>query len=170
MWLSGAPLPIPRGSLGIAGAITLRPWRSGLFSGGTGGGANGGSASPIGVPRSASAGFQPAPTAGLPALTITETASRVWVRQVAEATNNILAGKLNATLLVTLAPNVASTTVTDVRISAYSAILFTPLTANAAAELASGGLYVSNRKAGEATIAHANGAQTDREFNMLIIG
>lgn len=165
MYRLGFPEPLPRGPLAPFRG-PLRPWRSGPPAGG---GAGSGSAS---APATSGApiGFQPAPLAGLPVGILSESASRVWVRQVAETTNNILQGKLNATLLVTLGHDSASTTVIDSRISAFSALLFTPLTANAAAELAAGALYVSERKQGQATIAHQNSAQTDRDFNMLIIG
>lgn len=154
--------PPPRGGLGVGSGIPFRP---AAFRGGTAP-----FPTPAGTIRGAPIGFQPAPLAGLPALAMFDAASKVWVRQVAETTNAILEGKLNATLEVTLTASVASTTVVDVRISAYSVLLFTPLTANAATELASGALYVSVRKKGEATIVHTNNAQTDREFNMLIIG
>ena len=77
---------------------------------------------------------------------------------------------LNATLDVTLAANQAATAVTDARLSASSFLGFCPLTANAAAEIGNGTLYVSAQGKGTATLAHANTAQTDRNFRLLVIG
>ena len=91
------------------------------------------------------------------------------VRRIVDTVNRSLSGKLNVTLNVTLAANAASTTVIDARISAFSALLFTPLSANAAVEQAAGGLYVSAQQSGQATVQHANNAQIDRVFRMVIL-
>jgi hypothetical protein len=96
------------------------------------------------------------------------------VRRIAQAINNILQGKMNSVTTVTLAANVATTTLTDARISSKSFIGFQPTTANAAAAL--GTLYTSSQMGGTGTVTgsvvlnHANNAQTDRTFNVLIIG
>ena len=45
-----------------------------------------------------------------------------------------------------------------------------PTTANAAAELGNGTLYVSARAKGGFTLAHANNAQGDRAFGYALIG
>src|SRR5215472_9338815 len=85
-----------------------------------------------------------------------------WVRRIAQTVNQLVRGKLNASLGVTLAANSATTTLTDPRIGAFSAVEFVPQTLNAAAELASGNLYVSNLSSGAAgaggscTINHSN--------------
>lgn len=115
-------------------------------------------------------GFQPAPTGGVPARGLADAASAWWVRQVAEAANNMLRGKFNNILAATLTANAASTTLTDVRISATSALLFSPLTANAAAEMGAGTLYISALTNGGATLAHANNSQADRSFYVVIMG
>jgi hypothetical protein len=60
------------------------------------------------------------------------------------------------------------TTLIDSRISAFSALLFTPTTAHGAAVQSS--LYVASQKDGEAVIAHAVTGDTDCDFAMLIIG
>lgn len=91
-------------------------------------------------------------------------------REQGNAINRALAGKLNATLGVTLAANAAFTTVTDPRLSKSSFIGFCPLTATAAAELGVGTLYVSSQGKGTLTLAHADNAQTDRNFRILVIG
>jgi hypothetical protein len=89
-------------------------------------------------------------------------------RQLARLSNNLLQGKLNTVIQVTLTANSATTTVTDARIGAYTGLFFSPLTADAASALS--GLYVSSQVNGSATLTHANNAQTDRTFNVLLIG
>lgn len=95
-------------------------------------------------------------------------------RRIARAVNGLLQGKMNAVTTVTLTANAATTTLTDARITANSFIGFMPTTANAAAALS--GLYVSAQvsanglAAGYATLNHANNAQTDKTFKVLIIG
>lgn len=89
-------------------------------------------------------------------------------RKIARTSNLALGGKLNAVTQITLTANSATTTVTDARIGASTFFGFQPLTADAAAAL--GGLYVSSQANGTATLAHANNAQSDRTFRVLLIG
>lgn len=89
-------------------------------------------------------------------------------RQIAQAVNQQLTGKLNAVLQVTLTASSTTTTVTDKRIGANTYFGFQPLTADAAAAL--GGLYVSSQTNGSATLTHASTATVDRTFNVLLIG
>lgn len=110
----------------------------------------------------ASPGFLPVPEM--------EQDEREHRRKLARKVNDLLQGRINCTLDVTLTANAASTTVTDARISASSFLFWMPRTANAAAEIGNGTLYVSARTNGSATLAHANNAQTDRDFTLLIIG
>lgn len=84
--------------------------------------------------------------------------------------NELLQGRLNVTLDVTLTASSTTTTVKDARLSEQSFLAFMPRTVNAAAELGAGGLWISARTAGQATITHANNAQTDRDFTILILG
>jgi len=91
-------------------------------------------------------------------------------RKIAEGANLALQGKLLATGSVTLNANVAITVLSDQRIGTASCISFMPTTANAAAEIGAGGFYVTNRIKGEATLNHANNAQTDRDFTYCVIG
>jgi hypothetical protein len=93
-----------------------------------------------------------------------------WLNGVRDVTNNMLQGKVNVTLDVTLTANSATTTISDPRIGGGSAILLCPMTANAAAELAAGGIYVSSIGKQTATLTHANAATTDRTFRIVIIG
>lgn len=89
-------------------------------------------------------------------------------RRVATIVNLAMRGKINATAALTLMANAASTTLADERINAGSAVLLSPITANAAAAL--GTTFVSARGNGSATISHVNNAQTDRHFTVAIIG
>ena len=105
---------------------------------------------------------------------------RQFVVQLAGLGNRLNRGKANfavdqsgdGSLTVTLTANVASTTVTDERLSYYSGFEFDPMTANAATEKAAGTIYVTqaNRLNGSCVITHANNAQTDRTFRMLVFG
>ena len=113
-------------------------------------------------------GYPPAPLQMPQPVEVRNAASQTWVRRIAEIVNQILTGKQNVARQTTLLANSATTTVIDARISAESALLFSPLTANAAAAM--GGLYVSARQSGQATLTHANNAQTDRQYVMVIIG
>ena len=83
-------------------------------------------------------------------------------------------GKINALgeRTFTLTANAATSTLTDERLTSDGVVFFDPLTANAAAELAAGTLYVlsASRNNGAWTVTHANNAQTDRDFRILMIG
>jgi hypothetical protein len=91
-------------------------------------------------------------------------------RDVSLVVNGIMNGKINATGEVTLTASATSTTVTEARAGSDSVILFTPTTANAAAEQGAGGMYVSANGKQTFTITHANNAQTDRTFRYAVIG
>lgn len=93
-------------------------------------------------------------------------------RKLARAVNSLVGGKMNAFIDFTLVANAASSTLIDARISYYSTILFMPMTAHAAAEIAAGTMYIpqTTMKNGQCIIQHANNAQTDRTFRFLIIG
>lgn len=71
---------------------------------------------------------------------------------------------------VTLAANLATTTLSNINIGPDSRIFFFPTTANAAAELGAGTMYVSAKANESATITHANNAQADRTFDYAIFG
>lgn len=91
-------------------------------------------------------------------------------RQTAQAVNLLIDGKFNSTGSVTLAASAASTSVTDYFAGPDSVIVFTPTTANAAAEQGGGTMYLSARSKQGFTITHANNAQTDRTFLYIVIG
>ena len=115
-------------------------------------------------------GNPPAPVDWSPPGKLNDAASRNWVRQVADTVNNVLYGNLNAVTDVTLVAGGIHTTVSWSRISAYSGLFFCPLSANAAAEIGNGTLWVSGLTSGSATLTHANNGQTDRNYRVLIVG
>lgn len=88
-------------------------------------------------------------------------------RQVAEVVRGLMDGKSNNVGTVTLASG-TSTTLTDARIGYDSVIIFSPLTSNAAGFL--GGLYVSARNQGSATLTHASNSASDRNYAYVVIG
>lgn len=94
-------------------------------------------------------------------------------RQVADKINQIARGRLDSAGEVTLTAGAASTVVdTDGALFTHSgsAVLLSPLTAHAAAEMGAGTLYVSSRSNGSFTLTHANNAQTDRTFTYVVLG
>lgn len=86
------------------------------------------------------------------------------------AINNMLTGKLNCGNEVTLTAGGTTTVVTDTRVGGSSAPLPVAMTANAAAELGAGTMYISAVGKQTFTITHANNGQTDRTFRFAIIG
>ncbi len=101
-----------------------------------------------------------------------------WSIHAARAINSAMRGKINAMYEVggsrtfTLTANAATTTISDERIHVDCALLFVPLTANAAAELYGATMYVltANYDVGQAVITHANNAQADRSLRVVILG
>lgn len=88
-------------------------------------------------------------------------------RKLADAVNGAIRGKTNNVITVTLTANSATTTVNSPLIGTNSALLWTPTTANAAAETT---MYVSARSQGTATLTHGNDADTDKTFEVVIVG
>jgi hypothetical protein len=74
--------------------------------------------------------------------------------------------------VVTLTASVTTTVVMDPTVTPDTVILFDPLTASAAAELAAGTMYVhaAGRLFGSFTITHANAGTTDRAFRWIAAG
>lgn len=95
------------------------------------------------------------------------------LKKIILAIQQLAAGRSNATGTVTLTINVATTTVTPTQtgsIAAGSTVILTPTTANAAAEVGNGTMYVSTVANGSFTITHANSATTLRTFLYAILG
>jgi hypothetical protein len=91
-------------------------------------------------------------------------------RKVILSLQQLAAGRSNATGSVTLVTGSPTTVVTDPNCAAGSTPVLTPATANAAAELGNGTLYVSAVTNGAFTIAHANSSTTARTFLYAFIG
>ncbi len=89
-------------------------------------------------------------------------------RDIARTLNNVLQGKQNVTLAVTLTANAASTTITDARIGVSTTVFLMPLTANAAAEL--GSVWFDTQLTGSIVAHHTNSANTDMSYRLLLIG
>lgn len=95
-----------------------------------------------------------------------------YLRKVWDALYKLRRGKIECVTDLTLTANVTTTQIRDERLSTQSVVSFDPKTANAAAEKAAGTMYVltANRTDGTWTITHANNGQTDRTFQVSIIG
>lgn len=97
------------------------------------------------------------------------TTGKIDARFVAEAINNLFNGRMDAVGEVTLTASATSTAVTDNRVVKNSAIVLSPLTANATAALGSTYIPEADYGTGTFTIRHANNAQTDRSFRYIIL-
>ena len=78
----------------------------------------------------------------------------------------LLAGKLNAVTTVTLTAGATSTTLTDTRIGGESWIGLSPRSATAVAAP----VYIGTKDTGSVVLTHDSTADTDRTFDVLIIG
>jgi hypothetical protein len=95
------------------------------------------------------------------------------LKKIVLAIQQLAAGRSNAVGTVTLAMGSATTVVTPTQsgmIAVGSQPIFTPLTAAAAAELASGHMYVSSVAKDTFTITHTNSATAGRTFLYAILG
>ena len=87
------------------------------------------------------------------------------VRRVSVAVNLLADNRSDGYGSFTLTANTATTVVTEAKVANYSTIIMTPTTANAAAELGAGTIYVSAKADGSFTLTHASNAQVDRTFD-----
>lgn len=94
------------------------------------------------------------------------------LQNAAKVINGVLQGKTNNTGTLTLTANAATTTFQHPLLGAASDVSFSPLTANAAAELGNGTMFVLAANKGKQTwtVTHANNAQVDRTFSFSITG
>lgn len=95
------------------------------------------------------------------------------LKNIILAIQQLAAGRSNATGTVTLATGAATTVVTPTQsglISSNSNIHFTPKTAAAATEWASGNMYVSSVSKDTFTITHTNSATAGRTFMWSVLG
>ncbi len=91
-------------------------------------------------------------------------------RDVALAVNQCIRGKTNNSGRLTLNANTLSTTISVKLCETTSKVLLFPESANAAAEIGAGTVYVSSRLSKSFVVAHANNAQTDRIFAFMVVG
>ena len=103
-------------------------------------------------------------TAYVPGITETD------LKKIVLAIQQLGAGRSNAVGRVTLAAGVGTTTVTTSNCSAGSTPILTAASADAAAEVGNGTLYVSAVANGAFTITHANSGTTGRMFLYAILG
>jgi len=90
--------------------------------------------------------------------------------RVNQSIRDLWLGRSNAVGTVTLNVSATTTAVTAVNCGADSKIFLMPTTANAAADIGAGTLYVSVVDRGTFTITHASNAFTDRTFYWLAMG
>ena len=88
----------------------------------------------------------------------------------AQALNELFQGRTNAVGTCTLTASAATTVVSAENCGDESKVFLTPETANAAAEVGNGTMYVSAVGNGSFTITHANNSQTDRRFSYVALG
>jgi hypothetical protein len=92
------------------------------------------------------------------------------LRKFALSLQQLAAGRSNAVGTVTLITSVGTTTVTTLNCADGSTPILTPTTANAAAEIGNGTMYVSAVANNSFTVTHANSATTGRTFRYAILG
>lgn len=92
------------------------------------------------------------------------------IARIVRAVRQLAEGRSNAVGTFTLTANAASTVVTAVNCGAGSSVLAFPTTANAAAEIGNGTMYIGTVANGSFTVTHANNAQTDRIFMYAALG
>lgn len=88
-------------------------------------------------------------------------------RLVAHVANGCLDGRTNNGGTLTLTASQTTTVVADKRASTDAVIVLCPLTANAAAALAT--TYVSSRGKQTFTLTHASNAQVDKTFDYALL-
>lgn len=103
-------------------------------------------------------------TVSVPGMTETD------LKKIVLSIQQLAAGRSNSVGTVTLTVSAATTTVTDSNCSSGSVPILVPTTANAAAEVGNGTMYVSAVANGSFTITHANSATTDRTFKYALHG
>ena len=96
--------------------------------------------------------------------------SETQLYTIVNAVRQLMQGRSNAAGSVTLAPSAAATTVTAPNCAPGAQVFLFPRTAQAAAELAAGGCFVSAVTSGAFTVTHANNPQTDRTFSYVCLG
>jgi hypothetical protein len=89
---------------------------------------------------------------------------------VARGVRLLFQGKTNNTGTLTLTANTTTTVLSDPRLTVESFVGLQPLTANAAAALATTYAATADQNNITWTFTHANAATTDRTFRYVIVG
>lgn len=97
-------------------------------------------------------------------------ATETDLKKIVLSIQQLAAGRSNAVGSITLETGAATTTVSDNNCASGSTVLFTPTTANAAAEIGNGTMYLSAVADKSFTVTHANSATTGRTFLYAIVG
>lgn len=94
------------------------------------------------------------------------------VSRIVAAVRALAAGRSNAVGTVTLAAGVTTTTVAAPNCGPDSQVFLFPRTANAAAEVGNGTIYIlaTNVTAAQFIITHANAGSTDRSYSYVCLG
>lgn len=95
-----------------------------------------------------------------------------YLRRLYEVLQSMRRGKLEMVTTLTLTENATSTTLNFKGLSPQSVVVFDPTTANAAAELYGGTMYVlaADRGNDAWTVTHSNAVSTDRTFMVACLG
>lgn len=88
--------------------------------------------------------------------------------RIVQSIRQLIQGRSDATLEVTLTPGVTTTVVSAINCSKDSQVFLSPRTANAAAAVPT--TFISLVSNGSLTLTHANNAQTDRRFGIVAVG
>ncbi len=91
-------------------------------------------------------------------------------RRIVDVVRQLIEGRNNAVGTVTLTANAATTTVKAPNCAPGSFPFLFPMTANAAAAVATTFILASNVTTGQFVISHANNAQTDKAFGWVVLG
>ena len=82
----------------------------------------------------------------------------------------LASGRSNAVGILTLAAGTSATVILADNCAAGSTPILTPITADAAAEVSAGTMYISAVANKSFTIVHSNSANTGRTFRFAILG
>jgi hypothetical protein len=90
--------------------------------------------------------------------------------RIVRGIRDLFEGRSNAVGSFTLTANAATTIVTAPNCGAGCTISVQPTTANAAAEIGNGTMYIGAVNNGSFVVTHANNAQADRTFLYVALG
>jgi hypothetical protein len=90
--------------------------------------------------------------------------------RITQSIRDLFFGRCNAYGRFTCTPNAGSTVVSAPNCGPDSEVMLQAVTANAAAEVGNGTIYISAYGQGTFTVVHANAATTGRTFAYRIVG